>query len=78
LFLPSDDYFLGWIIAPFFFTVVLPFVFLFIFYMNIVVVLIYSLHGGQVRAAYGVSIRNAAFELMAAVWVVHSRIWHGE
>jgi len=73
----ADDYYLGWVVAPLFFTVVLPFFFLFMFYVNIVIILIYTLHWGQVKAAYGISLKNGALHLMAASWDVHSRIWHG-
>lgn len=77
-FLVADDYYLGWVLAPFFFTVILPLLVLLIFYVDIVIVLIYTWHWGQLRAAYGVSLRNGAFHLMSAIWDVHSRLWHGK
>ncbi|CAL7944347.1 unnamed protein product [Xylocopa violacea] len=68
---------LSWLLLPLLITFLLPFVIVGLVYLTILILYIYKLHRVRLRNAYGTDWRNAARNVVAAVWDAHGWIWYG-
>ncbi|XP_076749205.1 DGAT1/2-independent enzyme synthesizing storage lipids [Xylocopa sonorina] len=68
---------LSWLLLPLLITFLLPFVIVGLVYLTILILYIYKLHRVRLRNAYGTDWRNAARNVIAAVWDAHGWIWYG-
>ncbi|XP_031847204.1 DGAT1/2-independent enzyme synthesizing storage lipids isoform X3 [Nomia melanderi] len=68
---------LSWLLMPLLITFLLPLVIVVLLYLTALILYVYKLHRGTLRNAYGTDWRNAARNVVAAVWDAHGWIWYG-
>lgn len=68
---------LSWLLMPLLVTFLLPLVIVILLYVTALILYVYKLHRVRLRNAYGTDWRNAARNVVAAVWDAHGWIWYG-
>ena len=68
---------LSWLLMPLLITFLLPLVIVALLYVTALILYVYKLHRVRLRNAYGTDWRNAARNVVGAVWDAHGWIWYG-